>query len=117
MANMANLANVANDGRVIEVDDATFEAEVLGSETPVLVDFGAPWCAPCKALAAVVHRVAAEQAGRVKVVAVDTDASPRTAERYGVRAVPTLMVFRNGEKVTQHLGATTREKVLALLGA
>lgn len=102
---------------VIEVDDATFDTEVLQSDLPVLVDFGAPWCGPCKALATVVERVAAENAGRFKVVTVDTDASPRTAQRYGVRAVPTLVVFRNGEKTAQHLGATSRERVLALLEA
>jgi thioredoxin 1 len=60
-------------------------------------------------------RVAAENAGRVKVVKVDADASPRTAQRYGIRAVPTLLVFRNGEKIAQHLGTTTKERILALL--
>lgn len=100
---------------VIEVDDSSFESEVLGAEVPVLVDFVAPWCAPCKALAPIVQRVAAETAGRVKVVTVDTDASPGTARRYGVRGVPTLLVFRKGEMTAQHLGATTKEKLLELL--
>jgi thioredoxin 1 len=106
---------MAKTDMVTEVTDETFEAEVLRSPVPVLVDFGAQWCPPCKALATVVERVAAENAGRVKVVAMDTDASPRTAQRYGVRAVPTLIVFRNGEKTAQHLGATSKERVLALL--
>jgi len=100
---------------VIEVDDDTFEREVLAAEVPVLVDFGAPWCPPCKALKPVVERVAAETVGRIKVVTVDTDASPRISQRYGIRGVPTLLVFRKGEKTAQHLGATTREKVLELL--
>ncbi len=103
------------NANVIEVDDSSFESEVLAAEVPVLVDFVAPWCAPCKALAPIVQRVAVETAGRVKVVTVDTDASPATAQRYGVRGVPTLLVFRNGELTAQHLGATTREKVLDLL--
>jgi thioredoxin len=100
---------------VTEVDDATFDGEVLAAELPVLVEFGAPWCGPCRTLAPIVERVAAENAGRVKVVTVDTDASPRTAQRYGIRGVPTLVVFRNGEKTAQHVGATTRERVLQLL--
>jgi thioredoxin 1 len=100
---------------VIEVDDTTFEAEVLGAEVPVLVDVGARWCGPCKALAPIVALVASETAGRVKVVTMDSDASPRTAQRYGIRAVPTLLVFRRGEKTAQHLGVASREKVLELL--
>jgi thioredoxin 1 len=100
---------------VVEVDDTTFEKEVLAAEVPVLVDFVAPWCGPCKALAPIVERVAFETAGRVKVVRVDTDASPRTAQRYGIRGVPALLVFRSGERTAQHLGSTTKERVLELL--
>jgi thioredoxin 1 len=100
---------------VIEVDDSGFEKEVLAAEVPVLVDFGARWCGPCKALAPIVGRVATETAGRVKIVTMDLEASPRTSERYGIRGVPTLLVFRNGEKTAQHIGATTKEKILELL--
>lgn len=106
---------MATGANVIEVDDSSFEAEVLAADIPVLVDFGAPWCPPCKTLLPIVERVASETAGRAKVVTVDTDASPRTAQRYGIRGVPTLVVFRNGEKTAQHLGATTRERLLELL--
>ncbi len=102
---------------VIEVDDGSFEQEVLAAEVPVLVDFGAPWCGPCRALAPIVERLAAENAGRVKVVAVDTDASPRTAERYGVRAVPTVLVFRGGKKTASHLGVASKDRLLAMLEA
>ena len=108
---MSNSANV----NAIEVDDATFEKEVLAAEVPVLVDFGAQWCGPCKALAPIVERVASETSGRAKVVSVDMDAAPLTAQRYGIRGVPTLLVFRKGEKTAQHLGAPTREKLLELL--
>jgi thioredoxin 1 len=103
------------NANVIEVDDTTFDEEVLAADIPVLVDFGAPWCGPCKALAPIVARLAAETAGRVKVVTVDTEASPRTAERYGIRGVPSLLVFRKGEKTAAHLGLTTKEKLLELI--
>jgi thioredoxin 1 len=88
---------------VVEVDDDSFEKEVLTADVPVLVDFGAPWCGPCKSLAHIVARLAMETAGRVKVVTVDTDASPRTAQRYGIRAVPTI------------LGMASKERLLELL--
>ena len=107
----------SGSGRVIEVNDETFDREVLSSTVPVLVDFGATWCAPCRALHPIVERLAAEQAGRIKVVTLDTDDSPRTAQRYGVRAVPTVLVFRNGEKTASHLGVTSKERLLALLDA
>jgi thioredoxin 1 len=106
---------MATDENVIEVDDATFEKEVLAADVPVLVDFVARWCPPCKILAPVVARVAAESAGRFKVVTMDTDASPQTSRRYGIRGVPTLLVFRKGEKTAQHLGATSKERILELL--
>jgi thioredoxin 1 len=100
---------------VLQVDDASFEAEVLAADVPVLVDFVSDWCGPCRALTPVVERVAKETQGRAKVVTVNTDESPRTALRYGIRGVPTLLVFRNGAKTAQHLGATTRERLLELL--
>jgi thioredoxin 1 len=114
MASAAN-ANANGNGNVIDVDDSNFEAEVLTAELPVLVEFGAQWCGPCKVLAPIVRRLADETVGRVKVVMVDLDASPRTAERYGVRGVPTVLVFRGGEKTAQHLGATSKERLMALL--
>jgi thioredoxin 1 len=100
---------------VVEVDDSSFEQEVLAAETPVLVDFVAPWCAPCKALAPTLARLAAETVGRVKVVTVDVEASPLTATRYGIRAVPTLLVFRNGDQTVRQLGVASKEKLLALM--
>ena len=100
---------------VIEVNDSNFDEEVLGAKVPVLVDFGAAWCGPCKVLAPIVGRLADEMVGKVKVVMVDTDDAPRTAERYGVRGVPTVLVFRDGEKRAQRLGATSKERLLELL--
>jgi thioredoxin 1 len=100
---------------VVEVDDSSFEAEVIASKLPVLVDFASRWCGPCKTLAPIVERLAAEKAGSIKVVKVDTDASPSTTKRYGVRGVPTVLVFRDGSVTAQHLGATTKERLLSLL--
>jgi len=95
-------------------DDTTFDREVLADTRAVLVDFGATWCAPCRTLEPIVEAIAAE--GRCKVVAVDIDDAPETARRYGIRGAPTLVVFRNGQRVAQHVGVTTRQKVLSLLG-
>jgi thioredoxin 1 len=105
----------ATGSKVIEVDDVTFDAEVLASDVPVLVDFGARWCGPCRALAPIVERLAAEHAGRFKVVKVDTDEAPAITKRYGVRAVPMVLVFRNGEKTAAHLGVASKEKLRELL--
>jgi thioredoxin 1 len=100
---------------VIAVDDASFEAEVLGAELPVLVDVSARWCGPCKILKPIVDRLANENVGRFKVVEMDMDESPETAKRFGIRGVPTLLVFRDGQKVGAHLGVTSKEKLLALV--
>ncbi len=100
---------------VIDVNDGTFEAEVLRSEQPVLVDFGARWCGPCKMLVPVLRGLAAEQAGKLKVVTIDIDDSPQVARRYQIRSAPTVMVFRGGERVAQHVGLTSRERLLAMV--
>ncbi len=100
---------------MIAIDDATFEAEVLRAELPVMVNFGAKWCGPCSALHPIVSRIADEHVGRVKVITVDIDDAPETAARYGIRGAPTVMVFVGGERRGQHLGLTSREKLLKLL--
>lgn len=96
-------------------NDLNFEQEVLTSKVPVLVDFTATWCGPCKALAPIVDQLADELSGTVKVGKLDIDDSPLTAGKYGVRGVPTVMVFKAGERAAQHVGLTTKQKLLDLV--
>lgn len=102
------------DTCVVTADDESFEREVLQAKTPVLVDFGGKWCGPCKALAPIVEKIAAENGDKLKVVAVDVDDSPEVARRYGIRGVPTVAVFRDGKESGKLMGLTSREKLLAL---
>jgi thioredoxin 1 len=102
-------------GKVIELTDTNFETEVLKSTEPVLVDFTATWCGPCKALAPVVEKLAEEAGGKFKVGKLDIDEAPDVTKRYGVRGVPTVLVFKGGEKVDQHVGVTNRETLLKML--
>ncbi len=97
-------------------NDINFDDEVLKSNDPVLVDFTATWCGPCKQLAPIVDQLATELAGKVKVGKLDIDDSPIVASKLGIRGVPTLMVFKNGERAAQHVGVTTKAKILALIG-
>ena len=96
--------------------DANFETEVLQSDLPVLVDFTATWCGPCKQLAPIVEKVADEFQGKVKVGKLDIDDAPEMTKKYGVRSVPTVMVFRGGQKAVQNVGLTTRDKLVKLIG-
>ena len=101
---------------VHEFNEGNFDSEVLKSSVPVLVDFIATWCGPCKALAPIVEKVADDFEGKVKVGKLDIDANGELTRKYGVRSVPTVLVFKGGEKVGQHVGLTTRDKLLQLLG-
>jgi thioredoxin 1 len=95
-----------------QVSDSTFEAEVLKSKEPVLVDFFAEWCQPCKAMAPALDQVAAEMKGKLKVVKVDVDQNPGITQKYGIRAMPTLIVFKGGKVAAQHVGALVQKKKL-----
>jgi thioredoxin 1 len=100
---------------VIELTDANFDAEVLQSKDPVLVDFSATWCGPCKVLAPIVEKIADENVGKYRVGKLDIDDAPEITKRYGVRGVPTVIVFKGGEKIDQHVGVTNRETLLKML--
>ncbi|MBI2846979.1 MAG: thioredoxin [Chloroflexi bacterium] len=89
----------------VSVSDATFESEVLQAETPVLTDFWADWCMPCRMVAPLVEAAAKEYAGRLKVTKVNVDANSQTAAAYGIRSIPTLLLFKRGKVVSQIIGA------------
>jgi len=99
----------------IEATDANFEAEVLKSTQPVLVDFWAPWCGPCKMLAPVLEEIAIEQGGRAKIAKVNIDDNPGLAERYGIRSIPTLLYFANGNVRHQTVGVASKKAILEKL--
>lgn len=101
---------------VLEFTQQNFDSVVLKSDTPVLVDFTATWCGPCKALAPIVDKIADDYEGKVKVGKLDIDANPELTAKYGVRSVPTVMVFKGGQKVGQHMGLTSRDTLVKLLG-
>ncbi|NOT72884.1 MAG: thioredoxin [Hyphomicrobium sp.] len=95
-----------------DVTDANFDAEVLKSSVPVLVDFHAVWCGPCKAMAPALEQVAKEMDGKVKVVKVDVDQNPKVTGTYGIRAMPTLLMFKGGKVAAQYTGAIVQKKKL-----
>ncbi|MBW4467481.1 MAG: thioredoxin [Pegethrix bostrychoides GSE-TBD4-15B] len=97
------------------VTDDTFDQEVLGSSIPVLVDFWAPWCGPCRMVAPVVDEIALQYAEQVKVVKVNTDDNPGIASKYGIRSIPTLMIFKEGQRVDMVVGAVPKTTLATTL--
>ena len=101
--------------KTIEINEANFEAEVLKSGQPVLVDFWAEWCGPCKMLAPVLDEIASEQVGRAKVGKVNIDSQPALAARFGIQSIPTLLYFANGGVRNQSIGVTGKQAITAKL--
>lgn len=100
---------------ICQVIDSTFQEEVLNHKQLVLVDFWAPWCGPCRMVAPVVDQIAHEYQGIVKVVKVNTDENPSTATEYGIRSIPTLMIFKNGQRVDTVIGAIPQSTLSSTL--
>ena len=102
---------------VLEVSNDNFESEVVNSEKPVLVDFWAEWCGPCKQIAPVVEEIAGEHSDKLKVCKMDVDANRETAVQFGIRSIPTLLIFKNGEVAGSQIGAVSKQQLLEFLQA
>jgi len=102
-------------GKIVEVGDQNFETEVLNSDMPVLVDFWAAWCAPCRMLAPVVDAVAAKYDGKARVVKLNVDENTLTASKYNIKGIPTLLLFKNGVIKEQIVGNTTKDTISKMI--
>jgi thioredoxin 1 len=97
---------------VAPVSDKSFQTDVLEAKEPVLVDFWAEWCGPCRAVAPVLEEVAGELNGKLKIVKLNVDENPETAAKYGIQSIPTLMIFKNGELASRQIGASPKAKIV-----
>ncbi len=101
---------------VKEATDGNFEADVLGSDKPTLVDFWAVWCGPCRAIAPAVEAIAEQYAGQANVMKMDVDSNMTVPQRFGIRGIPTLIVFKGGEEVERIVGSVSREAIATMVG-
>lgn len=101
--------------QIVHITDDTFEAEVLSSEQPVLVDYWAEWCGPCKMIAPILQEIANEYATKIKVAKLNIDENPATPPKYGIRGIPTLMLFRNGNVEATKVGALSKSQLAAFI--
>ncbi len=102
---------------ITEITDATFDSEVLASDVPVLVDFWAPWCGPCRAIAPLLEELAAEYEGRAKIVKINVDDNTASAAKFGIRSIPNLILFKGGQVAEQIVGAVPKTRLAEALDA
>ncbi len=100
---------------IVHVTDASFEADVLNADTPVLVDFWAEWCGPCKMIAPVLAEIATEYEGKIKVCKMDVDANTETAPKFGIRGIPTLIIFKGGNAEATKVGALSKTQLMEFI--
>ena len=103
------------DEKVMQVTDGDFQEKILKSDIPALVDFWAPWCGPCKAIAPMINELAGEYEGKVKIAKMNVEENPETPGKYGIRAIPTLIFFKNGKVADQITGAVGKTQLAAML--